>query len=48
MQEAGWDAPAPGYDGLIEVARKLVARHKSREETEDAAVSYPLPWSVVT
>jgi hypothetical protein len=39
VQEAGWDSPAQGYEGLIEVARELVARHKSREETEDAAVS---------
>jgi hypothetical protein len=38
VREAGWDSPAQGYEGLIEVARKLVARHKSREETEDAAV----------
>ena len=36
-QEVGWDSEKAGYDGLIEVANRLVLR-RTPSETTDAAV----------
>lgn len=37
VQEAGWDSEKPGYDGLIEVANRLMIG-RSNSETTEAAV----------
>eukprot|EP00897_Mesotaenium_endlicherianum_P000164 jgi/Mesen1/10148/ME000076S09656 len=37
-QEVGWDSAQGGYDGLVEVARSLMAKHKSKTDTEAATV----------
>ncbi|XP_057508148.1 beta-carotene isomerase D27, chloroplastic isoform X3 [Actinidia eriantha] len=37
VQEVGWDSEKPGYDGLIEVANRLMVR-RSNSETKEAAV----------
>nr|GLL30587.1 beta-carotene isomerase D27, chloroplastic isoform X3 [Ipomoea trifida] len=37
VQESGWDSDKPGYDGLIEVANRLVIG-RSNSETREAAV----------
>eukprot|EP00899_Mesostigma_viride_P028522 jgi/Mesvir1/8855/Mv02751-RA.1 len=47
-KELGQDSALPGYAGLMDIARKLLSSHSSREESEDAAVRilYALfpPW----
>ncbi|GMQ00354.1 hypothetical protein CsSME_00047471 [Camellia sinensis var. sinensis] len=37
VQEVGWDSEKPGYNGLIEVANRLMIR-RSNSETKEAAV----------
>ncbi|CAN0879090.1 Beta-carotene isomerase D27, chloroplastic, partial [Linum grandiflorum] len=37
-QEVGWDSEKPGYDGLIEVANRLMLIGRSSSYTRDAAV----------
>ncbi|XP_058188368.1 beta-carotene isomerase D27, chloroplastic isoform X5 [Rhododendron vialii] len=37
VNEVGWDSEKPGYDGLIEVANRLMMR-RSNSETKEAAV----------
>eukprot|EP00850_Spirogloea_muscicola_P022522 SM000299S10846 [mRNA] locus=s299:22066:23765:- [translate_table: standard] len=38
VAEVGWDSGRPGYDGLVDVARRLLAKHRSRLDTEEATV----------
>ncbi|VAH01734.1 unnamed protein product [Triticum turgidum subsp. durum] len=38
VEEVGWDSQKPGYDGLIEVANRLMIKGKSASETEQSAV----------
>ncbi|XP_074581758.1 beta-carotene isomerase D27, chloroplastic isoform X1 [Curcuma longa] len=38
VEEVGWDSKKPGYDGLIEVANRLMMKSKSISETEQSAV----------
>ncbi|KAF9619828.1 hypothetical protein IFM89_009579 [Coptis chinensis] len=38
VQEVGWDSDMPGYDGLIEVANRLMMKNRNNSETVDAAV----------
>lgn len=38
VQEVGWDSPKPGYDGLIEISRRLLSKNKDRADTEAATV----------
>ncbi|XP_010267970.1 PREDICTED: beta-carotene isomerase D27, chloroplastic isoform X2 [Nelumbo nucifera] len=38
VQEVGWDSEKPGYDGLIEVANRLMMNGRSNAETAEAAV----------
>lgn len=35
-EEVGWDSSRPGYDGLIDVAKRLLLHYPSRQETEQA------------
>eukprot|EP00250_Pteridium_aquilinum_P006039 c16027_g1_i1 orf=111-554(+) len=37
-QEAGWDSPKRGYDGLIEIANYLFKKCKDRTEAEASSV----------
>uniref|UniRef100_A0A2P2K0D0 Uncharacterized protein MANES_17G076100 n=1 Tax=Rhizophora mucronata TaxID=61149 RepID=A0A2P2K0D0_RHIMU len=37
-KEVGWDSEKPGYDGLIEVANRLMLTGTTNSETRDAAV----------
>lgn len=37
LQEVGWDSEKPGYDGLIDVANRLMLA-RTNSETKDAAV----------
>lgn len=37
-EEVGWDSPKPGYDGLVDIAKKLLLQYRSGEETERATV----------
>ncbi|KAJ0932159.1 putative beta-carotene isomerase [Helianthus annuus] len=37
VQEVGWDSEKPGYDGLIDVANRLMVA-RTNSETKDAAV----------
>uniref|UniRef100_A0A0E0DLK6 Beta-carotene isomerase D27-like C-terminal domain-containing protein n=1 Tax=Oryza meridionalis TaxID=40149 RepID=A0A0E0DLK6_9ORYZ len=37
-QEVGWDSEKPGYNGLIEVANRLMIKGKSALETKQSAV----------
>lgn len=37
-QEVGWDSPKPGYDGLIEIVKRLFTKSKDRTEVEAASV----------
>lgn len=37
-QEAGWDSEKPGYDGLIEVANRLMMKGRTNSDTREAAV----------
>ncbi|KAL9318823.1 hypothetical protein ACSQ67_015340 [Phaseolus vulgaris] len=38
VQEVGWDSKEPGYDGLIEVAHRLMMKGTSNSTTVEAAV----------
>uniref|UniRef100_A0A0D3G2V8 Beta-carotene isomerase D27-like C-terminal domain-containing protein n=1 Tax=Oryza barthii TaxID=65489 RepID=A0A0D3G2V8_9ORYZ len=38
VEEVGWDSEKPGYNGLIEVANRLMVKGKSALETEQSAV----------
>ncbi|KAK4751099.1 hypothetical protein SAY87_004581 [Trapa incisa] len=38
VKEVGWDSEKPGYDGLIEVANRLMMKGKNNSDTRDAAV----------
>lgn len=37
-QEVGWDSEKPGYEGLIEVANRLMMRGMTNSDTREAAV----------
>lgn len=38
VQEVGWDSDTPGYDGLIEVANRLLIIYPTNQQTAQAAV----------
>ncbi|XP_021904459.1 beta-carotene isomerase D27, chloroplastic isoform X2 [Carica papaya] len=38
VQEVGWDSEKPGYDGLIELANRLLMKSRSNADAKDAAV----------
>ncbi|KAJ4850341.1 hypothetical protein Tsubulata_037457 [Turnera subulata] len=38
VEEVGWDSEKPGYDGLIEVANRLMLTGRTNSDTKDAAV----------
>ncbi|XP_065860310.1 beta-carotene isomerase D27, chloroplastic [Euphorbia lathyris] len=38
VKEVGWDSERPGYDGLIEVANRLMLTGRTNAETREAAV----------
>ncbi|KAH9325654.1 hypothetical protein KI387_005832, partial [Taxus chinensis] len=38
VKEVGWNSEKPGYDGLIEIANRLMMKHKNRLDTEEATV----------
>ncbi|WCJ22334.1 Beta-carotene isomerase D27 chloroplastic [Euphorbia peplus] len=38
VKEVGWDSEKPGYDGLIEVANRLMLTGRTNAETREAAV----------
>ncbi|KAF5462405.1 hypothetical protein F2P56_018411 [Juglans regia] len=38
VQEVGWDSEKPGYEGLIEVANRLMMRGRTNSDTKEAAV----------
>ncbi|XP_050236533.1 beta-carotene isomerase D27, chloroplastic [Mercurialis annua] len=38
VKEVGWDSEKPGFDGLIEVANRLMSTGTSNTDTRDAAV----------
>lgn len=38
LQEVGWDSDKPGYDGLIEVANRLMMKGRTKNDTVEAAV----------
>ncbi|KAK3415375.1 hypothetical protein EUGRSUZ_H01003 [Eucalyptus grandis] len=38
VKEVGWDSEKPGYDGLIEVAHRLMMKGSSNSDTRDAAI----------
>jgi len=38
VQEVGWDSPKPGYDGLVDIAKRLLVQYRTGEETERATV----------
>ncbi|KAG0584654.1 hypothetical protein KC19_3G225700 [Ceratodon purpureus] len=37
-EEVGWDSSKPGYDGLVDIAKRLLLQYRSGEETERATV----------
>lgn len=37
-QEVGWDSEKPGYEGLIEVANRLMMNGRTNSDTKEAAV----------
>jgi hypothetical protein len=37
-QEVGWDSEKPGFDGLIEVANRLMMKGRTNSDTRQAAV----------
>lgn len=38
VEEVGWDSRKPGYDGLIEVANRLMLISPTNSHTKEAAV----------
>ncbi|GAV83066.1 DUF4033 domain-containing protein [Cephalotus follicularis] len=38
VKEVGWDSEKPGYEGLIQVANRLMITAKTNTDTKDAAV----------
>lgn len=40
VEEVGWDSDKPGYDGLIEVANRLMLKNPTNSDTKEAAVHY--------
>lgn len=42
VQEVGWDSSKPGYDGLVDVAKRLLVQYRTGEETERATVQHML------
>uniref|UniRef100_A0A2C9U5Y4 Uncharacterized protein n=1 Tax=Manihot esculenta TaxID=3983 RepID=A0A2C9U5Y4_MANES len=38
VKEVGWDSDKPGYDGLIEVANRLMSSGRTNSDTRDTAV----------
>ncbi|GMY17064.1 beta-carotene isomerase D27, chloroplastic [Fagus crenata] len=38
VQEVGWDSEKPGYDGLIEVANRLMMKGRTNSDTREATV----------
>ena len=37
-QEVGWDSEKPGFDGLIEVANRLMMKGRTNSDTREATV----------
>ncbi|KAJ4847665.1 hypothetical protein Tsubulata_046916, partial [Turnera subulata] len=37
VEEVGWDSEEPGYDGLIQVANRLMLTGRTNSDTKDAA-----------
>lgn len=37
-EEVGWDSSKPGYDGLVDIAKRLLLQYRTGEETERATV----------
>jgi hypothetical protein len=37
-QEVGWDSKKPGFDGLIEVANRLMMKGRTNSDTREATV----------
>uniref|UniRef100_A0A804RCX2 Uncharacterized protein n=1 Tax=Zea mays TaxID=4577 RepID=A0A804RCX2_MAIZE len=46
VKEVGWDSEKPGYAGLMEVANRLMVKGKSALETEQAAFSVSLFFTI--
>lgn len=42
VQEVGWDSSKPGYNGLVDVAKRLLVQYRTGEETERATVQLML------
>lgn len=40
VQQVGWDSDKPGYDGLIEVANRMMLQNPTNSHTKEAAVLY--------
>lgn len=40
VQEVGWDSSKPGYDGLVDIAKRLLVQYRTGEETERATVTW--------
>jgi hypothetical protein len=38
VQEVGWDSSKRGYDGLVDIAKRLLLQYRTGEETERATV----------
>ncbi|KAM5558368.1 hypothetical protein ABKV19_020195 [Rosa sericea] len=38
VEEVGWDSDKPGYDGLIEVANRMMLKNPTNSDTKEAAV----------
>lgn len=49
VEEVGWDSDKPGYDGLIEVANRLMLKNPTNSDTKEAAVhcSTLLVWIIL-
>lgn len=44
-QEIGWDSEKPGYDGLIDVAHRIMVGRSNSEATEAAVSTFVFPLS---
>lgn len=44
-QEIGWDSEKPGYDGLIDVAHRIMVGRSNSEATEAAVTPFFIPCS---
>lgn len=43
-QEIGWDSEKPGYDGLIDVAHRIMVGRSNSEATEVAVATFLFPF----